>query len=299
MRSIRHMCETGTYPLYSLTAALICETGQTWGSQHFLNPLHFFIISQDIILTMLVGALNEAFEVILRRWAGGPDGRSADADSLAAYETPMGSLIYDWVIQNWWGIVVGILWVVTMGTSLRHRSLMTCKAWGALGIYVATILLQIVAALLEPKHHVPAVILVGVVAALGTSLNLWYMAPKAKKRKQKQPAAAESQDRFLSRPATLAGKRTKTVAATAAAAAEEEDPVEAPVAIGFQIVAYVLLVATVMLGGAPEDPQTNYMYLFASQGIVTLILLITACVIGRSSTPLWIRNGCGRDPHPK
>jgi len=302
-RSIRFMCEMGTYPLYSLTAALVCETGQTWGSQHFLNPLHFFIISQDIILTMLLGALNEGLEVLIRRWVAGPWGKSGDADSLASYETPVGSLVYDWMIQNWWAIAVGILWVITMGTGIRRRSILTCRAWGALAIFFATVLLQILAAQLEPKNHVAAVILVGVTAALGGSLNLWYMSSsssKPKKRSQQKRLRPESPERFgPPRAASLSpySGEINDDKRRSAAAAEEVSEADTPVPIGFQIVAYVLIVATVMLGGAPTDPQTNYMYLFGSQGIVTVILFVTACMVGRcSSMSLWIRNGCATDP---
>jgi hypothetical protein len=241
-------CTSAFYPPYSLVAALICESGQTWGFSHFINPFHLMITTQNGLFTWFLASLTEVLEVLIRWWTLGPDGKGDYGKGLADYESPAGSLLYDELIQCGWGIVAGTLWTFAIHGHLPRPAYLTKASATSFGIFILTIFLQIGGAQLEPDHHAAAVWVVGLIAAIGGSLNLYYLWLHSVKKNLPPQSAS----------------------------------------IRYQIVAYWLIVFLVSLGDAHPDRRLTYILLFMSQGLVTVLLGIAAGVrIMRSlnSTP--------------
>lgn len=104
-------CTPGTYPPFSLVHAMVCEAHDGWPAGHFLLPMAVYIFTQNLWLALLLPGLTEVAEALFiavaRDWFGST--RVTEAESAA------GMLIFDWLMQGMWGVLVGTLLVRWLG----------------------------------------------------------------------------------------------------------------------------------------------------------------------------------------
>lgn len=104
-------CTPASYPLFSTAAAFACESSGGWPVSHFVLPMFATLATRRPLLVFLVTGLWEVAELLLRSGseADGFQSPSGEAEGLSSYESPAGSLVYDWVVQGGWGVLVGWL----------------------------------------------------------------------------------------------------------------------------------------------------------------------------------------------
>ena len=108
-------CTPGAYPLFSARAAMACESDEGWPVSQFILPLGLYLLTQRAYTIVLFTGLWEILEVFLRDWFLDPDPPYAASFFLAGYESPAGSLVYDWLAQGVWAVVMGALFVRCTG----------------------------------------------------------------------------------------------------------------------------------------------------------------------------------------
>lgn len=106
--TIVYDCEPYKYPFFSLQAALQCESSGGFPPVHFLWPFSLYIYFQNIWIALFIPAAWEGIEAIARSIT--PDTLTMDA-VFPGYENAAGGIIFDWMIQAWWGIALGYMYV--------------------------------------------------------------------------------------------------------------------------------------------------------------------------------------------
>ena len=290
----------GQLPEYSLRAALECETKQTWHSQHFVNPLLFYVTTQNVVLSLLIPGLAEVCEAIMRAATMGRRAEITDADGeearegLFSMESPMGSLIYDWLIQGFGGVLTGIFLVEFLNIYLKDVHFWTCRLLWGLAIFGFTIVTEIVCTFLETRYHILAVVLVALTNIIGFVLiRLLYESNVrftcccfrnlARYRKRKTTETEHDEDDICDSMTPASGKPREWTTFSKAPAV--------------QLGTYAIVVYLVLLAGASTRKVDAYKYLFAAEIfiVVVLVILLFACPRADQWEQFMRRNGCMRE----
>ena len=106
-------CIPEAYPLFSAAAAFACESSGGWPVSHFVLPMFATLATTRPLVVFLAAGLWEVVELLLRSGKEGSGFEDADSglQAFSEYESPAGSLVYDWAVQGggecslggWWG----------------------------------------------------------------------------------------------------------------------------------------------------------------------------------------------------